>query len=385
MALTIITQPQTYHAAYHPVVFKVSSTLIGQDEFKYLFKIISTPFTRTIKVSPRPVDGQGYIDIRRHVQDILDAELFDIKEEFTQEGTSAAYTMQIIEQYKDGSGNIIEETPVSVSGLVGLNTIFNRNDYLTYDESDYKLTGVNSKMLWSIENNLQILKDDLFFIHFTIPSASQFLRFVIEEFFANGTTNTVLTTINADRVNIHTFDLAAKLTDPDNTVKVDVWFTLTDLTQVSEKRTFFLKDPCSIYRRHRIIYLDSKGSRSSLNFDQVSNQTTQVQPKTYQKFIDISQEDDTSRALTRFFVLSDEVFNVNSAILSDKHNSMIRELIKSTDVWLDVRNDDRFPSSEVEFVPIEILTKNFKDSKSENQQLLQQQIQYRYAYEDVTR
>jgi len=386
MALTIETTIPQYSPVWHPRIIEASSTLIGEDEFRFVFELVNTFAGRTIKVSPRPVDGFGFLDLRRHLQDMLQSELFDIKEAAYQVSTWANYSVRVKEEYKDGSGNIITGPATIISSLAGLNLILNRNDILTYDQAKYKLTAVDSQLMWSIENNTKVLTDDLFFIHFAISGTSSTLRFIVKEYFTNGTDNTIVEVVNAtSRVNLKTLDLASKLTDPDNTVRVEVWFENNALAQVSEKKNLYIQTPCSTYTRHKIIYLDPKGSRSSLNFDQVSNLNTAVKPKVYQKFINAATQEDVSRPLTRYFVESNEIFTVNSAILSEKHNSMIRDLIKSTEVWLDVRNDSRFPDAAVEFIPIEILTKQVKDAKSENQQLLQQSIQFRYSFEDVTR
>jgi len=387
MAITQIETPQQYHPMRHPVVHIVDSNLKANDEFKYRFELQNFFFAndRVIKVSPRPGDGFGYIDLRRHVRDMINTALFNIKDPDFQQAAFANYTVRIKEEYKDGAGNIVVTTGTTLSSRTGLDLILGRSDYLTFDEADYKLTNSTSRLMWNIENRLRVLKDDIFFIHFAVGSLSQLVRFRITEYFNNGTTNEITITFTANRVTKRTLDLAATLTDPDNTNRIEVFFENSGAVQNSEKKTLLIEDSCSIYRRHKIIYLDSKGSYNSLNFDQVSNDTTTVKPKVFRKFVDATTETDTTRALTRFFVDSEEVFTVNSAILSDKHNEMIRDLIKSTDVYLDVRNDDRFPGEDIDFVPIEILTRNHKSAKSENQELLQKPIQYRYAWEDVTR
>jgi len=386
MALTIETQPQQYQPVWHDQIIEASSTLISEDEFKFVFELVNTLAGRTIKVSPRPVDGFGFLNLKRHLQDMVDSELFDIKETANQVSAWANYSIRVKEEYKDGSGNIVTGPATIISSLAGLNSILSRNDILTYNQSNYKLTSATSQLLWSIENNIRVLTDDLFFIHYAIGGTSQTLRFIVKEYFNNGTNNTIVEVVSAtSRANLKTLDLFSKLTDPTNTSRIEVWFEDVGLNQVSEIKNLYLQTPCTTYTRHKIIYLDPKGSRSSLNFDQVSNQSTTVKPKVYQKFINAATQEDTSRPLTRYFVESDEVFTVNSAILSEKHNSMIRDLLKSTEVWLDVRNDERFPDPSVEFIPIEILTKQFKDAKSENQQLLQKPIQFRYSFEEVTR
>ena len=383
MAITQETIPDRYHSAWHKVIYEMSSSIVANDEFKFVFVFTSALVNRSIKVSPRPGDAWGYLDARRHVQDMLNPQLFDIKETDVQAATYGDYSVRVNEEYKDGGGNIVTVNGPIIKGEA-LNFILNRNDILTYAEAKYQLLSSSSQFLWNIDNNLKVLKDDIFFIHFAIASLAQTFRFYVKEYFKNGTTNEFFTAVSATRrANLKTLDLNSVLTDPDNTTHIEVRSTDLLAADISETKTLVIEGNCSIYRRHRIIYLDAKGSYNSLNFDQVSHLDTKVTPKVYEKFINGASEVDTSRALTRYYVESEEVFTVNSTILTDKQ--MFADLIKSTDVWLDVRNDDRFPAPEVEFLPIEIMTPQVRDEKSENGELLQKTIQYKYSFEDVTR
>ena len=230
------------------------------------------------------------------------------------------------------------------------------------------------------------MSDDIFFIHYAITALSQTFRFYVKEFFKDGTTNEFFNVVFAtNRLNHRTADLSSLLTDPSNTVKIELRFTDSGVTDISETKTLLIEEECSIYRKHKLIYLDAKGSYNSLNFNQVSRKETTVKPKVFEKFINGATESDTSRPLTRYFVQSEEVFSVNTSILTDKHNQLLADLIKSTDVYLDVRNDDRFPSASIEFLPVEILTKNIKELKSENQELNQQTIKFRFSFDDIAR
>lgn len=385
MAVTNETTPFKHHSVWHKVIYEASSTNASQNEFKYVFKIIGLPDTRIIKVSPRPGDGWGFIDARRHLQDGLNVDQFDIEETDIQVAPFFNYSMKIDEEYKDGSGNLVE-VPGPTFGGVGLNYILNRNDILTELEYEYILIDSEiGPILWNIPNKTRVKKDDLFFIYMAISGTSGTLRFVVTEYFNTGLTNVIVQSLSVVRANYKTLDLASVLTDPDNTTHIEVKFQSVTSVDVCEPKTLILEDHCTIYRKHRIIYLDSMGSYSSLNFDYVSRKETEVKPKTYEKFINGATETSTSRPLTRYFVESKEVFTVNTGIMTDKHNVMLQDLIKSTRVFLDVRNDDRFPAPSVKFVPIEILTPKLKELKSENQELNQQTIRYRYSYDDVTR
>ncbi len=386
MALTEITAPDDYHPIWHPVIFEFDSDIKTNDEFKYVYNLIATGFggTRVIKVRPRPGDGFGFLDVRRHIQDLYDVIEFDIKETDYQTGPFSQYNLRVDEEFKDGAGDIITVVG-SIVTFFGFNFILSRNDILIYTEDDYRLLTSADKLLWNIEENVKVLKDDIFFVHHLQNNLSGTVVSHITEFFDDGSTNVITASkVFTNRANLITLDLLAILTDPDNTFKIEFKFrNAPNTSDISETVTLQLVDSCSVFKNNRIIYLDSQGSYNSLNFDFVSNTDTTVTPKTFRKFINASTAVDISRELTRYFIDAEDVHTVNSDILTDKHEVMIRDLIKSTDVFLDVRTDADFP--DVDFLSIEILTRSHKTQKSENSELLQKTIRYRFSFDEVTR
>ncbi len=384
MAITVETQPDAHHSVYHKVIYEASSTIASNNEFKFVFKFIGFPTTRIIKVSPRPGDGWGFLDASRHLKDLINIELFDIEEPSLQLAPFASYTLQIDEEYKDMAGDLVTIPGVSTAG-VALSFILSRNDILTYEQNKHLLIDSDSEMLWSIPNKTKVQNDDIFFIHTAITGTSQVVKFLVKEFFNNGTTNTISTTMTLGRANYVTLDLASVLTDPSVTTHIEVKFQTITSVDICAPKILILEDECTIFKRHKIIFLDSKGSYSCLNFNYASKEDLEVSAKTYEKFVNGAVEVGTSRHLTRFFTESSEVFTVNTGNLTDKHNVLLQDLIKSINVFLDVRNDERFPSDEIKFVPIEILTDKLSLLKSDNQEINQQKIRFRFSYNDITR
>ena len=105
--------------------------------------------------------------------------------------------------------------------------------------------------------------------------------------------------------------------------------------------------------------------------------------KTFRKFIDDETETDQSRGVTRYFIDSTETHTLNSDNTDDADIIRMRDLIKSSVVFLDVRNDDRFP--DMDFIPVEILTKTLKPKKSDNAEIGQYSINFRFAFEEISR
>jgi len=385
MSLSIIQQPSQYRPAYHPIQWKLDSTIKSNNEFKYIFKLQGPSGVNTFLVSPRPVDGYGVFDVMRHIQDYFTQEDWDIKQNspLAQSSPFAQYNLQIGEQYKDGAGNLIVTLGTVFNNQIGFNSVFNRNDYLTYNQSKYLLTSSASLMLWNIEDKTQVHKKDLFFIHLlTVPNTN----YEIETIQTNKNGSTLVgggTGFTFDFGTLFKIDLAAQLSFPDNAVSFSIQFKQLG-SPVSEVRTLNLIDSCSIFKEYKFLYLDKHGSYSSLVFEMVSERGITVDPKMYRKYIDDGTAEDISRPLTRYYVESTEVYTVNTNILTDKHNSMLFDLIESKQVFLNVENDPDFDVS-IRFLPVEILTKTMQEAKSINQDMLQKSIRFRFSYDRITR
>lgn len=383
MAISIIQQPTQYHPAFHPVIWIADSDIKTNDQFRYIFKIQIGADIRTIKVRPRPGDGYGRVNIQQHLKDYIDQEVADVKlvAPLIQGAPVAFYNFQFGEEYRDGSGNLVTILGTQIFNRVGLNTILNRNDWLSFTEPKYKLTDANTRIMWNIDNDTDVFKDDLFFLH--IAGDPGAYAYNVQEFFKDGTSNLFGAAITlASYGELFRFDLATMLSDPANTIAVSIYFQQGP-SAVSETKKLSLVDSCSTYSNFKFLYLDQMGSYSSVNFDHISRRTNTSDPKTYKKFIDPENETELSRGITRYFNDPKETYRVNSDYLSDKHYKMMVDLINSDRVFLDVRSDPNFP--DVEFFPVEILTKQLVEQKAENRELPQYPIDFRFSFDKIGR
>lgn len=386
MAIAIISQPQVEHPIYHPVMWLLDSTLKGNDQFRYQIEIIpeAPAVSRTVEISPRPGDGFGRQDLSQHLKDYLDQDILNIKQTgptLTQKSARTFYTIKLFEKYKDVSGNIIIVPGLTIVDQVAFNSIFNRNDWLIFLPDQWKLANDTSKLLWHVEDNVEVFKDDLFFVNVLADSAV--FDYVLEEHFKNGTSNITTAAATLDKLtNWVRFDLADLLTDPDNAIKFCIKFQQAAVDK-SREYCLTLIDGCSRYENLKFIYLDKYGSYNSINFNHISRMSTTAAPKTYKKYIDPLTEDDTSRPITRYFNNPTEVHTANTDYLTDEHNIMMADLINSPRVFLDVRNDPDNPNSK--FFPVEILTKTIQEAKSENMDLAQFEILWRFSFDEIGR
>lgn len=382
MAITVINQPNQYHPAYHPVIWLVDSNIKTNDQFRYFFDIQDiSGDTRRIYVDPRPGDGYGFIDISQHLRDYLDQDAFNIKQgsPLVQDAPYSNYQIQLGEEYKDGSGNIVEVLGAFYLNQVGFNSVFNRYEQIYYNQNTYLLASASKQLLINMELNTEVFKDDIFWVHFIANPGAYDMETI--ETLKNGTTVVNTTAFTADKTNLYKINLGAELTDPNNAVKFRVQVKQGG-GLVSNFIEWDLIDNCSRYENFKLIYLDSKGSYNSLNFNYASRRTNTANPKTFKQFINALTQQDTSRGITRYFNEAEERYTVNTDYLTDKHYKMLVDLINAERVYyyalpLNLQGLD--------YYPVEILTRQLVEQKAENAELPQYSIEFRFSFDKISR
>lgn len=384
MAITIEEQPEDRRPAFHPLAWEVSSNNSGDLNYKYIFQIKQgATILREKKVRPRPVDGFGKQDFITDVQDLLDQTVpFDIKDagDF-QDAVCLEYDVEIKSENSDPI-----EAAVLVTDQLAYNTIYTRDEYNGLDPDEWFLDGATKMFLTNMAQDTPVLKDDFFWIHFLCEVGAGDRKLVINQFDitktpivapAVETTFTPTQECNMAKVDLSgiTFNAATKF--------ISLQLQTTGAAAMSEALFLEVCEPCSTYTRHRIVFLDSKGSYVPLNFDLRSDEAIRINAKTWRQFIDPVTETDTSRGEQRYFIDANETFSINSNILTDEHNRLYKDLLKSTQVWLDVRTDPAWPNTE--WLPIEVLTRSARMLKGENLDILKYPLEFKITTRIPTR
>lgn len=388
MSITKTFTPFTYFPVFHPIIMRVSGTNSGEDQYRFIFRLEVGAETRKMKVAPRPSDANGRIDIAQHLRDFLDQTVIDIASVSSfQEAPWVDYTVVMDEEFRDGAGVLIENANQNTfAGFTAFNAILNRNDILpgVFTLALWRLQNGGTNILLNMENRTTVQKDDLFWVHFTNLVGS-LIKFRVIEYDAGGgvlvTTDTSFTP-TTEKANLAKLDLGDIVFNA-ATKSIGIQFLNSVNAEISKEIIMLVEDPCTSYTAHKIVYLDGYGSYQSLNFDLRSDSTLAVTPKTFRQFIDAETETDQSRGVTRYFTDATETHTLNSDNTDDADIIRMRDLIKSDVVFLDVRNDPRFP--DMEFAPIEITTRRLKPKKSENGELGQYDINFRFAFEEIAR
>lgn len=389
MAITVLDEPNVFTPIYHPSYFRLDSDNKNELNFKYVFRIfINAVEVRNTKVSPEPVNGYGLYDARRHLLDFLSQEVFNILEANFQDAAKVEYVLHINEEYDDGlGGHIINVDEYIFNNKIGFNTRLDRNAFFG-DLSKLQLSNfVPGEMLTNINPLTTVYQDDIFFLHFTFNpffvNAPLFLKVAELDVSGNVLNITTISGSLAGEAQLVTMDLS--LIAFNANTKFIEYYIEDSITAIPSQpvRLIVEPKPCTTYTPYKLIYLDSKGSFVSVNLDGVSKKEESTKVKTFRKYIDPLTETDTSRGIQRYFQDTTQKFSLNSFIFDDNSSLLFEELLRSDRVFMDLRNNSEFDN--MDFAPVEILSKKFNELKSENSELINYTIEIRFAYEQINR
>ncbi len=392
MAFTTIQQTDTFQPIWHPMMFLMNSTQTSEDQFQYKFEISVGAATRAFKISPRPVDGYGEFDVSSHLQDFLDGDDFElITSDNVTEAPSVTYQVDVTEEWVDSSG--VSQTGVTQSfgDKYATDILLDRVQYLEYDEDTYKLMGTSSipltgEILLNTKETDYFYRDDMMYVHVVGIPASNTIQPRVTEFDSSGTIiadtfmfgNSSVDSEPAKYFKWDTSSLAA------NTTSVQLRFADGTGSIVSDSKTWKVLDAlCSPYTSYKFFYKDSLGSMNTVTMNKVSYQNVSIKPETYRKRIDPFNDGERKRGTVRYNQKSEEVYKANTDILSYKQTYKVEDLLESTLVYLDVRNLDEWGS--LEFIPVEITTTTMDRGVFGNPDLPQYTIEFRPAFEKMTR
>lgn len=389
MAISTLNEPSEFTPIYHASYFRLDSTLKGNLNFKYVFKLtVGANPERKIRVSPEPLNGYGILDVKQHLLDYLDQDTFDITDADFQDAPRVEYILKIDEEYTDGGGNTVTNADVKVfSTKIGFNTRLTRNQFfgdLTKLQID---TASPGELLININPLTTVYQDDVFFLHFSGRLAPVFKPARLQIYELNNSGGLLATTIITGDLDTNsqlvTMDLSAIVFNA-NTKFIQFRLINVDSNPVTQSIRLRVEPrPCSTYTPYKLIYLDAKGSYNSINFDGVSKSVEKTKVQTFRKFINPLTDNELSRGIQRFFQDTEKEFTLNSFILDDNNSLMFGDLIRSPRVFADLRNDSRFPN--MDFAPVEVLTNTFRELKTENSDLIQYSFDIRFAYEQINR
>lgn len=372
MAITLITVPDDYGAAYNPIIITASSDNTAQPHFKFVIDIvISYPTgitTKRIKMSPRP-DGFLLFDAHRIIENYLsfDFGIGEATDAIACPDSWVTFTLQIGEEYGT--------TPVVYPALADTGDLYYNNSALKHSvasfggepnridldmNTDYVynngVTGTTKKFLTSSPRTVTLCTDKNYYLYFFIKTEP--IKLQVKTYDSGGallgTSNKTLTVdavniifrIGVGTKNINEWNAAILIGAASYTVQL----TNNAGTAVGEKFTFIIDCDCSKFNESfRLHWLNPLGGFDAYSFNMRFDRTFNSVKSSFKKILGAVDAAGaftfapSQAGKTQFNILTSEKIKVHSNWITEEESNWLFTLSKSTQVFWEIDSDTYAP------------------------------------------
>ena len=345
MAITIITTPNAFMAAYNQVPYTVSSNNTAQPNFNFIIDVNETSGTANplarLKYPVQPSSAQLTFDVGNVLKNYVSYDFNNVTSVFgTNTNSRLKYFLQFRELY-DVSGiptltGVLVSSPTTPSAssynFVG-NGIFDFEDFTptAYRNCDVSGFGYLSSAgtIERIESN-----QEKFLYWFDPTTAVKKIRYVA----TNGDTEDIAVTLTAKE---HLFSTRAGKYAQDLIVGAGLELTtaykvelLGATDNVLATRTFSLNTECSQYLTVRLHWMNKLGGFDSFNFNKNTINAMEIERKQFKAPLPIgySKQD---RLKTNYNTTINDKISINSDWITETESELLEELATSPVIYLE--------------------------------------------------
>ena len=362
MAITIITTPNAFMAAYNQVPYTVSSNNTAQPNFNFIVDVNETSGTTNplarLKYPVQPSSAQLTFDIGNVLKNYVSYDFNNVTSVFgTNTNSRLKYFVQFRELYDVSgiptlSGVLASHptTPSASSFNFAGNAIFDFEDYTSTAYNNLNVSGFgylsNAGSTERIESN-----QEKFLYWFDPNAAVKKIRYVdsINDNYDVAISLTAKEHLFSTRAGKYAQDVITgagyALT---NTYKVQL---LGATNNVLASRTFSLNTECSQYPTVRLHWMNKLGGFDSFNFNKNTINAMEIERKQFKAPLSIgySKQD---RLKTNYNTTINDKISINSDWITEQESELLEELATSPVIYLE--------RSATEFVAVNITNTNYE-------------------------
>jgi hypothetical protein len=359
MAITILSSPNQFMAAYNQVAYTVSSNNTAQPNFNFIIDVnqtsgISNPLAR-LKYPKQPNSSTLTFDIGSVLKNYVSYDFKAAMEDVctANDNSQLKYFLQFRELYDVSgiptlSGVLASNptTPSTTSYQMAGNAIFDFEDFTptSYAGVEVATHGfLNTSLPEKIEPNqnkiLTFLRNATMFDTVRITSGGV----NYDEPIYTPITNKHLFNINAGDLLL----LIQGVVVVNNTYTV----SLVNLGTVICSKVFTYETPCSQYPTVRLHWLNKLGGFDSFNFEKNTVNATEIERKQFKAPLPIGYST-SDRLKTNYNTTVNDVITINSDWISAEQSLLFEELSNSPVIYLERSSDD--------FVAVNILNSSYE-------------------------
>ena len=344
MAITIISFPSAYMAAFNQVPYTVSSNMTAQPNFNFIVDVNQTSGTNNplarLKYPVQPSSAQLTFDVGNVLQNYVSYDFNNVTGVFAANTNSRLkYFVQFRELY-DVSGiptltSVLAShptTPSSTSFLFAANAIFDFEDYTLSAYIGKSVSNIG--YLSTAPTTERIESNQEKFLSWFDPSqAVKFIKYIG----ANGDVVTAVTLtpneyLFSTRAGKYAQDtLIAGGISIIDTYKVEL---LGATSNVLASRTFKLNTECSQYPTVRLHWMNKLGGFDSFNFNKNQINAMEIERKQFKAPLPIgySKQD---RLKTNYNTTINDRISINSDWITEQESILLEELATSPVIYLE--------------------------------------------------
>jgi len=364
MAITIISTPSAFMAAYNQVPYTVSSNMTAQPNFNFIVDVNQTggannPLAR-LKYPVQPSSAQLTFDIGNVLKNYVSYDFNNVTAVFASNTNSRLqYFVQFRELY-DVSGTPTltgvlashPTTPSSSSFNLATNSIFDFEDYSNAAMVNKSITNIgylsNASNIERIESN-----QEKFLYWFDPSNKVKYIQYT-------GATGNVVTAVSLPATEYQFSTRAGKYAQD---ILIAGGISIIDTYNVSllgatsnvlASRTFNLNTECSQYPTVRLHWMNKLGGFDSFNFNKNTINAMEIERKQFKAPLPIgySKQD---RLKTNYNTTINDKISINSDWISEAESTLLEELATSPVIYL-----ERTPTS---FVAVNITNTSYEIKK----------------------
>lgn len=393
MAVTIYDEPQLIAPACNPLVFTFSSNQTAQPNFSFIVEVYINGTLRLTQEVFRQFNTLGRIDVSEAVQTTLSSPLV------VDGSLTTFYDMAINEYYiivyeKYGTTPTIQASDTSTT-LKAFNASFKHQSWINFNYLNYDVSTSNSLTpgtllltSWPRAKKYFCGLDERIFLGSLCTDTSVNVRFRLKDI-TGATIANVLTSITLSDLLVVD---ASPQTIIANTTVTQANFDAAAYYEViirgtgagayngsSETFVIWIDTECKRYDTNRLHWLNKFGVWDSFTFSLVSIDSTTVQSYGYQKEKGVWDGTSYTYPLYQgekvdFAKTASDQLTLNSDwINQDVQQWLVRELLESPSVYLEVNNG-------TDFEPVKVTNTSYQLKTRRRDGLIQEQITIERTY-----
>lgn len=402
MAITIQQDVSGYRPAYNDDFYVVESSNYTQPNFQYIADLyVNGTYVTRLKTFPHYVHGTGLFNPKRNIEAYLSKD-FDLATNLfaTNNNSFCTYQLKFGEQY--GTSGTIYANLTNTSTKYVWNSIFDYEDYASFDDTPYILSNSNTQFLTNAPDNLKIQSNERSYLYGITTTSGDIYYLNITTFDSTGAQidsyklynqyQDVSTDVKKFfRVGVGTYNFN-DISSGDyaysefgnfpvigaNVASYNVQTSTQDGTVTSETRTYYVESMCTKTQTTRLYFLNKLGGYDAITFKNKTKINADITRSNFKKpqgnwinshAFEYGQAD---RGVTQYDTNIKDTFTIVSDWLTDAQSVWLEELFTSPDVYVDRNGAER--------VPINITASSYETKQTAVAKLINYTLEYTHSY-----